>query len=82
MCLQVVAEEATEKHPPLCQRQTQAAQLTHRKGRRLCLHLKRLKKPGGVDAVGSGTETNAQAFASAELPFDFCRTITEGLETH
>lgn len=52
------------------------------KRQRLCLHPKRLKKSGGVDAVGSGTETKAQAFASAELPFDFCRTITEGSETH
>lgn len=50
------------------------------KRQRLCLHLKRLKKPGGVDAVGSGTETNAQAFASAE-PSLKARKPTEGRPT-
>lgn len=52
MCLQVVVEEGTEMHHPLRQRQTQAAQLTHTKGRRFCLHLKRPKRRRGVDAGG------------------------------
>lgn len=70
MCLQVVVEEDTEMHHPLRQRQTQAAQLTHTKGRRFCLHLKRPEKDPGVwMQEADRRETNAQTLTSAELLF-------------
>lgn len=51
MSLQVAVEEDTEMQLPLCQRPIQAAQLTRSKGRRLCLHLKRLEKPVGCGCM-------------------------------
>lgn len=72
MCLQVVVEEDTEMHHPLRQRQTQAAQLTHTKGRRFCLHLKRPKRTQGQ------TEGKQMPKPSHLLNFSLTSPLEEG----